>query len=439
MIRSMFSAISGLRNHQTFMDVVGNNISNVNTTGFKSSTVVFQDVLLQTLRGAGAPSTDLGNEAGGTNPAQVGLGSKIAAITTNFAQGAIQRTGRPTDMAIQGDGFFNVVQAGQSLFTRSGAFSVDALGRLVTQEGAFVQGWPANATGAIDTNQAVGNVIIPVGSLIAPTSTELVTLGGNLPSDAPINTAPGVPPGSEIVTSVVVYDTQGNAANVTFTLTHTAVDTWLATATVPDPANPGTPINLTVSDNTFTFDANGELTAPLPPTYMEIDPASFTAAYPTFAAETSPIQVDLGAPDGSNRVTQYASVNSLAVLAQDGFASGSLQSFTMSQEGLIVGSYSNGRTQALAQLALAVFANPEGLEKVGGSNYRATVNSGLAQLGVAGLGGRGLLSSGTLEMSNVDLAQEFTNLIVAQRGFQANSRVVTSSDELLQEIVNMKR
>jgi len=154
MIRSMFSAISGLRNHQTMMDVVGNNISNVNTTGFKSSTTVFQDVLSQVLRGGGAATQELG----GTNPAQVGLGSRVAAITTNFGQGALQRTGRATDLAVQGDGFFVVNQAGQELYTRAGSFSVDALGRLVTQEGAFVMGWQGDATGNVNTNGATGQI-----------------------------------------------------------------------------------------------------------------------------------------------------------------------------------------------------------------------------------------------------------------------------------------
>src|SRR4051812_35220004 len=214
MIRSMFSAISGLRNHQTMMDVVGNNISNVNTTGFKSSSVVFQDVLSQTLRGAGAPAGQLG----GTNPAQVGLGSKVSAITTSFNQGALQRTGRATDLAVQGDGFFNVVQAGQSLYTRAGSFSIDGSGRLVTQEGAFVQGWTADNTGAVNTNGAVGDILIPVGSRRDPRQTSSVRVGGNLPADAPLSPATG----SVIANSVEVYDTQGNPVNMTFNYTHTA-------------------------------------------------------------------------------------------------------------------------------------------------------------------------------------------------------------------------
>ena len=457
MIRSMYSAISGLRNHQTMMDVVGNNISNVNTTGFKGSAVVFQDVLLQTIRGAGQPATALG----GTNPAQVGLGSRIGAITTNFGQGAMQRTGRSTDMAIQGDGFFTVNQAGQTLYTRSGTFSIDAQGRLVTQEGAFVQGWLANQAGEVNTNADPDNLVIPVGSLIPPEVTRNVVIGGNLPSSAvpvttpasmiPANGAGSVaalpvalPAGSTVTTSVEIFDSLGNPVPLTLTYFKTSGSSAVPSvyevrATVPDATTPGNVFVLSVGGGAqLQFDADGNRTVPAPPANLTITQASLNAAgYPAFNAGA--VTLDLGLPEDAARLTGYALTNTASVQSQDGSSAGGLQSFTVSQEGLIVGSYSNGRTQSLGQLALSVFANPEGLEKVGGSNFRVTVNSGLPQTGLAGTGGRGLLTAGAVEMSNVDLAQEFTNLIVAQRGFQANSRVVSSSDDLLQEIVNLKR
>ncbi|MGY6499369.1 MAG: flagellar hook protein FlgE [Acidimicrobiales bacterium] len=416
MIRSMFSAISGLRNHQTMMDVVGNNIANVNTTGFKSSSVVFQDVLSQTIRGGGAAQEALG----GTNPAQVGLGSRIAAITTNYGQGALQRTGRATDLAIEGDGFFVVQQAGQQLFTRAGSFSIDALGRLVTQEGGFIMGWGATADGEVNTNGAIGPIQVPVGDLVAPNTTSRVTLGGNLPADAANGTV--------IANAVEVFDDQGNPWMLSVQFEKTGDDAWQVSVDYIDPATGN------LSGSPFTsalgFDSSGELTTPFTLTAGAGLPASFTSGS---------LDLRFGTAGGANRLTQYGDLNTIAIVDQNGSAAGSLQSFTVSQEGLIIGSYSNGRTRAIGQLALASFANPEGLEKVGGSNYRATMNSGLAQVGTAGAGGRGLLSTGTLEMSNVDLAGEFTNLIVSQRGFQANSRVVTTSDELLQEVVNLKR
>lgn len=400
MIRSMYSAISGLRNHQIMMDVVGNNIANVNTVGFKSSTVLFQDVLSQQLRGAGAPQA----LSGGTNPAQVGLGSMVASIPVNLAQGALQRTGRATDLAIQGDGLFAVDMGGQRLYTRAGSFSVDAEGRLVTQEGGFVLGWNA-VDGQVNSNGATGPVVIPVGSVIPPVETTTVNLSGNLPATAVES--------DQVVLSVDVYNAQGTPTTVRMVFEKTATaNEWTVTA------NDGT---ADIGTATVTFDpATGMPTAPVS---LSFTPAGFSA----------PVTADLGV------LTNFGDFSSVAVESQDGATAGSLQSFSVSQEGLIVGSYSNGKTQEIGQVAIASFTNPEGLEKVGGSMYRATVNSGLEQIGVAGDGGRGLLSMGTVEMSNVDLAQEFTNLIVAQRGFQANSRVITTSDELLQEVVNLKR
>jgi flagellar hook protein FlgE len=419
----MFSAVSGLRNHQTMMDVVGNNVANVNSTGFKTSTTVFQDVLSQVLRGAGQGAAT----TGGTNPAQVGLGSRVAAITTNFGQGALQRTGRATDFAIQGDGFFVTEFAGQQLFTRAGSFSVDSTGRLVTQDGGLVQGWQADATGNVNTNAGVSSIVIPVGDIIAPVQSSEIVVGGNLPSDAAVGTV--------VSNSVAVYDGQGSPVNVRIEFAKTAADTWSASfryvdgsgVLQPTPPAAGT----AVTGSPLTFDAQGELTSGFALTIPGGSIPGFTAA--------NPITLSLGAAGEPNRVTQYGTLSTASVLSQDGSAAGNLQSFTVSQEGLVVGAYSNGRTRPIGQLAMASFANPEGLEKAGSSNFRVTVNSGLPQLGVAGQGGRGLISTGTLEMSNVDLANEFTNLIVAQRGFQANSRVVTTSDELLQEVVNLKR
>jgi flagellar hook protein FlgE len=411
MLRSMYSGVSGLRGHQTMMDVVGNNIANVNTTGFKASQTIFQDLLSQVLQGAGMPEG-----AGGTNPAQVGLGMRLAGTTTNFGQGGLQNTGRTTDLSIQGDGFFAVRTGAETLFTRAGAFSFDANGRLTTPQGAVVQGWTADANGAINTNGPVGDIVLPLGQLNEPQATELVELAGNLPADAP--------DGAAIRTSIGLFDDQGTAVDVSFLFTKTGTDQW-SVQPQADTNGDGTPDNVGLAQ-TVTFDGSGKLTSA----------GSFTLTGLPGQWTTDPT-VNLGA-DGQP-LTGFAEVNTVGAVSQDGSPAGSLQSFSISPDGVISGVFSNGRNQALGQVALASFNNPAGLEKTGGSMYRPTVNSGLVQVGVAGNGGRGMLAGGTLEMSNVDLAQEFTNLIVAQRGFQANSRVVTSSDELLQELVNMKR
>lgn len=407
MIRSMLAAVTGLRNHQRYLDVVGNNIANVSTTGFKSSGVVFQDILSQTLRPAGAP----GDLNGGTNPSQIGLGSSLAAIPLNFGQGVLQITGRYADLAIEGDGLFVVESNGERLYTRAGALSLDADGTLVTPAGGFLQGWSADQLGNIDATGPLGNLRIPVGAIIPPNPTTSVAIGGRLSTSA---TAP-------ITNGVVVYDDQGSAHDLTITYTPTAPNTW--DIAVTDGAA------TTYVTQTVTFDTT---TGRPTPTNLVIPAGSLPGVW------TDDVAVDFGAgnPDG---LVQFGGTTTATVLDQNGAPSGELRSFAVSTDGVISGVFSNGETRGLGQIALAVFNNPEGLEKVGGSLFRQTLNSGLAQVGAALAGGRGQITSGALEGSNVDLAQEFTSLIMAQRGFQANARVVSTSDETLQEIVNLRR
>lgn len=413
MIRSMSAALSGLRNHQLMLDVVGNDIANVSTTGFKSSTVVFSDVLTQNLRGGGAPTA----QSGGTNPAQIGLGSRVTGTVQSFAQGAIQLTGRTTDIAIQGDGFFIVDNGGSTMYTRSGAFSLDANGALTTQDGMLVQGWQADSSGVVDVNQPLSPVQIRVGDLLSPVQTTSASLGGNLSADAAI--------GDVRTLTLNGYDTQGVSVPINMVFTKSAANQWTATASY---GNPATAVALT--DAVLTFDGNGELTAPAD--------HNINIAAGLIPGMTGAISFDLGDQTAPGRVTQYSGSGSLGVSDQNGAGAGALQSFTVSQDGVIIGNYSNGRVKPIGQIALALFSNPAGLERVGGV-WVESPNSGLAQVGTANAGGRGIMSAGTLEMSNVDLAEEFTRLIVAQRGFQGNARVITTSDEVLQEVVNLKR
>ncbi|NHC47103.1 flagellar hook protein FlgE [Motilibacter aurantiacus] len=411
MLRSLFSGISGLKQHQTMMDVTGNNISNVNTAGFKSSSTVFEDTLSQMVRAAGAPQG--GN--GGTNPAQVGLGVRLGGIATNFGQGSAQTTGRATDIMIQGDGFFGVRTGGETLFTRNGSFSFDQDGRLVTNSGGVVQGWTAQ-DGAINTNGAIGDIQLPTGTLLDPKATTSASLGGNLPAGAAV--------GTQINGSYKTFDAQGKEHTLAYTLTKAAgtatTDRWTLTTTVDGAAAAASTAALEFSNT------DGRLVTPAPAG----TPA--TQAF-TVTAPWGPVSIDVGT------VSSFGGENTLAAGTQDGSAMGSLQAFTISPDGTLVGVFSNGLKQPLAQLSLASFNNPAGLEKVGGSMFRNSVNSGNPIMGVAGSAGRGTLQNNTLEMSNVDLAAEFTNLIVAQRGFQANSKVITTSDEILNDLVNLKR
>ena len=422
MLRSMFAGVSGLRSMQTMMDVIGNNIANVNTTGYKASSAQFQDLLSQTIRGA-ATATEA---AGGTNSAQVGLGVRLAGVSTNFAQGAVQLTGRATDVSIEGDGFFVVDMAGQQMYSRAGSFSFDSMGRLVTSDGAIVQGWPANNEGAINPNSPVENLVMPLGQIINPNTTTSVAVNGNLDAGMPIT-----PPDNELVSSITVYDLQGTPVNVTMTFEHTAANEWTLTATMPDLTSP--PDTVEVGTVDLTWDpASQDWTAP---PALTLSPTAATGDWPA-AAE---IEMDFGVPGTPEYLTAFAGPSSAALTQQDGTPAGTLQSFSISPNGTVVGVFSNGQSQAVGRIALANFTNPGGLDKAGGSLYRAGANSGLARIGQAGTNGLGNLNGFSLEMSNVDLAQEFTNLIVAQRGFQANSRVITASDEVLSDLVNLKR
>jgi flagellar hook protein FlgE len=392
MLRSLFSGITGLRAHQQMMDVTGNNIANVNTHGYKSAQALFEDTLSQQLRAAGAPQAG----SGGSNAAQVGLGVRLAGIETNFEQGAAQVTGRSTDLMINGDGFFVVEHNGEQLFTRAGTFSFDADGRLVDQHGSAVQGWKA-VNGVLNTNASPVEVRLPVGTLLPPKETTTAIVAGNLPADT-TNTAP-------VVASIDTFDPQGNPLTLSVSFDKISPTSWTATATNGTAA----PVVTTI-----TFNPDGSTPAP----------TTFTVGN---------IAVDMSG------ITNYSGLTSVAVQNQNGSAVGTLSAFTISPDGTLVGVFSNGLKQPVAQVALAGFNNPAGLEKVGQSDYRSTANSGPALLGTAGGSGRGTLQGSALEMSNVDLALEFTNLVIAQRGFQANSKVIITSDELLQDLVNLKR
>lgn len=415
MLRSLYSGISGLHAHQQMMDVTGNNIANVNTVGYKASTVQFQDTLSQMMGAAGAPQ----NGEGGTNPAQVGLGVRNAGILSNWSQGSQETTGRSGDMMIQGDGFFIARSGNEDLYTRAGSFSFDANGKLVTATGASVQGWTAT-NGVVNAAGKPGDITMPLGSSIAPKATSTMTLKGNLTSDA--NADPTVTQYSTTI-PVKVYDSKGATRTVTAKFTHLYAPA----------GNEDWTVDLTDADGTTAIGTQANLkfvNGKPDPTMLNNGVASLT-----FTGTNDTYSVDV------TDMTMYSGLSDARVFDTDGQAAGALTSlsYTVSDTGQIIGVYSNGLKEVLGQVATATFKNVNGLEKTGDSMYRSSVNSGYAQVGQPGSAGMGQVISGALEMSNVDLAQEFTNLVIAQRGFQANSRVITTSDELLQELVSMKR
>lgn len=414
MMRSMFSGVSGIQSHVTMMDLIGSNISNINTVGYKSSRMTFQEMIAQTLRGPAGGTADLG----GTNGLQVGLGASLAAIDANFGQGSLQVTGRNTDVAIQGAGFFNLKSGNNAYYSRAGGFSFDKDGTLVNPSNGFrVQGWVADANGNIDNTTAIADISLGAVPVVPASATTQLTFGGNL--DA------GAASGTEVKTQYDAYNSLGEAVTLAITFTKSATtNQWSFSVVGPTGYTSGAGNNGTIG-----FDTSGRLngTSGGPITFTKSGIANMSIA-PDFGT--------VGAIDG---LTQFADISTAAVASQDGYGSGALRSYTIGGDGTITGVFTNGQTKSIGQLALTTFRNPAGLTKSGDSMFTRSSNSGDPVVGVSGTGERGQVVVGALEMSNVDLASEFTAMIVAQRGFQANSRIVSSVDEMLQDLVNLKR
>lgn len=424
MMRSLSSAISGLRNHQIKMDVIGNNIANVNTVGFKQSSVSFSEMLSQTLQ----PAASGAGQRGGTNPIQIGMGMGVSSIAINFTDGSFQPTGKETDLAIEGQGFFVVSDGETQFYTRAGSFDFDELGNfIVPGSGNKVMGWRA-VDGILDTNKPIEPIVVASNSSMPAKATTQIPYTGNLSSSAPI--------GTEQHTSIEAWDSNGIPHKVSGTFTKTGALTWKFlpgnTDTTVTPSiqltDDGLPITVPAAGYTITFDANGKYVPP----GTAYAPFSFDPSATTGGAIVSIT------PDFTG-LTQYGTESTAQSLSQNGYGAGVLQQKSIDPNGMIIGVFSNSQTQILGQLCLSVFSNPGGLNKIGDSLFTKSSNSGEPQIGTSQTGGRGKFSVGTLEMSNVDLAQEFSNMIITQRGFQANSKIITTTDEMLQELANLKR
>jgi flagellar hook protein FlgE len=466
MMRSLFSGVSGLQNHQTRMDVIGNNISNINTTGFKRGRVNFQDILYQQLQGAARPT----DEIGGVNPKEVGLGMSIASIDTVHLQGTLQSTGIGTDLAINGNGFFIMDNAGRQLFTRAGAFSVDEAGIMVNPaNGMKVQGWMAREVEGytvLDTSRPVTDLYIPVGSKDPAKATTVVNFACNL--DKRIPEIPENPTGRQVIegtwsTQIAVYDSFGDKhiLQVEFTRVPGTTNSWNA-AVVVDPENEN-PTNTSIgfgeeapatggpTDFVVNFSNNGTLLSAEDGAGNVSGASGQVQMRVAFDVQTAtpdeggnPIRqeftLDLGQVGGFTRsITQYAESSSSKAVEQDGRAMGYLESFKIDSTGTITGVFTNGTNRPLAQVAVATFANQGGLEKAGDNTFRESNNSGIANIGASGIAEKGKIVSGVLEMSNVDMADQFVDMIVTQRGFQANSKTIQTADQLLQELLTLKR
>lgn len=527
MMRSLSSAVSGLKAHQEWIDVIGDNIANINTSGYKKSRVSFEDMLYQTMQSASRPSSTIG----GTNPVQIGPGVSVSSIDTIMDGNTLQSTDKNSDLGIDGDGFFCLADGNQKYYTRTGNFSFDSNGTLVSANGMKVQGWTATDGVLPDASKTTpGDIKTPtLGATINAKATTKTSLAGNLSSTTDGTVSP-------LTSTFTVSDTAGNNASLTLTLTPSnTFNTWnysitsadgLSTVTngtgsitldnsgkvtavtgsttvvvngdtytvsppvatntidqftvagpagaaITDPAisftaasptpvpqtvydSLGNPYTITTtftrtSDNTWswqssitnssgttitptagtgkgtvTFDANGHFQSASGATATSFDPGN---------GATNPVTIT---PDFS-AMTQNAAATSALGQSQDGYTAGSLTSIAFDTSGTINGVYSNGVTQALAQVALANFANPSGLQKEGGTMFSESNNSGPAQTGYAGKSGYGSIKPSNLEASNVNLSSEFTDMITAQRGFEANSKVITTSDQMLSALVSMIR
>ena len=525
MLRSMYAGVSGMGAHMDKMDVIGNNIANVNTTGFKSSRATFQTMLSQTMEGGSAPQ----DGRGGTNPRQVGLGVTLGSIDKNMQQGNLESTGKNTDLAIEGDGFFILNAGGSNYYTRAGNTDFDREGNLVnTSNGYQIQGWTADSQGRINTNQDVGSIRLQ--QAMDAEATDEVNFDGNLSSDiyqwdtsflipadeanlpdgveeaATVNityeytgednengqiwdySITGVdggevvdnqeartgtftleddgtidtdeiglqsPPhirldgadddqveddwdftefpgfseddpfrtGSYSVTDQV-YDSQGNQHNIKVDFERSSSNEWVYNIEIN-----GQEVVADDEGDPLIFDNSGNVT--------EGGISNFMASVDEVAGleGVNDLNIELNLED----MTQFSGSHSAEIGSVTGYEAGDLESFNIDGTGTITGNYDNGMQLNLARVATANFNNPAGLSEEGDSLFIESNNSGTARIGAPGTGGRGTITAGTLEMSNVDLSREFTDMITTQRGFQGNSRTITTADEILQEIVNMKR
>ena len=563
MMRSLYSGITGLQGSQTDMDVIGNNIANVNTVGFKESRVTFESALLQAIRAARSPQKDIG----GVNPMAVGLGTQIASIDKIMSQGSFQNTGKKTDLAIQGDGFFVVNNGSNDFYTRAGNFNVDQNGTLVQAgTGYKVMGWEAQVDAKgnrhVNTNNPVGPIQISANETMSAKATTKMGISGNLDSTtgvqpvtltvtanngdtytvqftfkldrqnfnpfsnrktydwtAKVIAAPAGDSTGATLSGKITLDQYGNVTSdnsknlyidksgTSITLATTSSTTTVSGTAITLPStgaisftesdNTANSVTATYTDPTYTtstqiYDSLGKaytvyidftnlgtvsgsststawawdarlangtpvklVTASGSATSSSFGIVEFNASGRLLGSYTSggattgaPTGISFNTSDGAGivksqidftQLTDLAGNASAAITSQNGNAQGTLQSFAMNQSGQIIGTFSNGMTDILGQIALANFNNPAGLNAIGNSLYSKSANSGTPQIGPAGTGGRGTFIPGALEMSNVDLAKEFTNMIVAERTFQANARVITTSDAMIAQLVNLKQ
>ncbi len=405
--------LSGLTAASDALAVISNNLANINTVGFKQSRASFRDLFYQVFGTNGA-----------NDPIQVGEGVALGSVTPAFTDGNLQGTGVKTDASITGNGLFATEANGVLQFTRAGNFTINAQGQLTTQDGQLVMGYAA-VNGVISPSQTLSPIVVNHGQLIPASPTSTIQTQTNLDASSAVD--------ATFSTPITVYDSLGTSHVLTDQFTKTAANAWSYQITLPAADTGGTGAPTVVASGTLTFNGDGTLATPTAPV------TGIAIAGLADGANDMNITWNLQDATGNALLTQTSSPSATANTFQNGYASGTLSDFNIGSDGTIEGSFTNNQTLALGQIVLANFANPQGLLRMGQNSFQTTLSSGAPVIGVAGSGGRGTITGGSLEQSNVDIATEFSNMIVTQRGYQANARVVTTFDQLTQDTINMKQ
>jgi flagellar hook protein FlgE len=418
---AFYSGLSGLATNANALNVIGNNLSNINTVGFKGSSTTFRDIFSASLGGV--------STQGNGNPIQFGLGVQVNSVAQDFSQSSFQSTGNALDMAIQGNGFFTLQTSdGRQVYSRAGNFTRNNNGFLVASDASNVMGWNRDpVTGTVNTSSTLAPIRIDAGTTASAFATQNIRTGLNLNASATAGAT------SVLTTPVQVYDSQGNTQTLTVTYTKTGSNTWGYAVTGPAGATVGG-----ANTGTLTFSSSGAL--------QDINGNGATSAADPIlnitwgnGAAASAINFNMVNIDGSANITQYSAASSTSSSFQDGYGAGTLRDLTVDQNGIISGTFTNGQVIQLAQVALSSFNNMNGLVQTGNNHWGQSLASGSPTIGLANQGGRGGILGSNLELSNVDVAGEFTRLILSQRGYEANSKIVTTTDQLMQVTLNLKQ
>ncbi len=401
-------ALTGLQAETTALNGIGNNLANLNTTAFKGQTTTFEDLFYQNIGTTGSGDT-----------LQVGVGTRVSGTQSDFSQGSLETTGTDTDMALNGNGFFLVQQGNDQSLTRAGDFQLNAGGDLITSDGANVMGYGA-VNGSVNLNGGVTPLVLPVTGTEGAQATQNLSMTTSLDSTAPV--------GTQFSSEATLYDSLGESQLATVTYTKTGTDAWGYNIELPAGSYTGTPVNNT---GTLTFDSGGTLISPAG------NVAGVTFPGSTDGSANLSFNFNLYDSNGNPLVTQTAGASNTSATSQDGFSAGAYQGFSVDGSGVVTASFSNGHTEVVGQVAVALVTNPDGLTLEANNDYAVTNASGDVTVGTGGVAGRGTIEGEALEESNVDISAEFSDLIVAQRGFEANSKTVTTFDEVTQEAIAM--